>query len=59
MDPSLGVNAGLFLLKFLASLNLNKSAKDFVEFNERYLFESHFWLKMGMKFHTDIMRCHY
>ncbi|MDU3951165.1 MAG: dipeptidase PepV, partial [Staphylococcus epidermidis] len=27
MDPSLGVNAGLFLLKFLASLNLNKSAK--------------------------------
>ena len=42
MDPSLGVNAGLFLLKFLASLNLNKSAKDFVEFNERYLFESHF-----------------
>ena len=41
MDPSLGVNAGLFLLKFL-SLNLNKSAKDFVEFNERYLFESHF-----------------
>ena len=55
MDPSLGVNAGLFLLKFLASLNLNKSAKDFVEFNERYLIESHFGEKMGMKFHTDIM----
>lgn len=42
MDPSLGVNAGLYLLKFLSSLNLDKSAKDFVEFNNRYLFDSHF-----------------
>lgn len=55
MDPSLGVNAGLYLLKFLSSLNLDKSAKDFVEFNNRYLFESHFGEKMGMKFHTDEM----
>ncbi|MBU5270658.1 dipeptidase PepV [Staphylococcus caprae] len=55
MDPSLGVNAGSYLLKFLSSLNLDKSAKDFVEFNNRYLFNSHFGEKMGMKFHTDIM----
>lgn len=55
MDPSLGVNAGLYLLKFLSSLNLDKSAKDFVEFNNRYLFDSHFGEKMGMKFHTDMM----
>lgn len=55
MDPSLGVNAGLFLLKFLSALNLNKTAKEFVEFSNRYLFESHFGEKMGMKFHTDIM----
>ncbi|ARJ29476.1 dipeptidase PepV [Staphylococcus lugdunensis] len=55
MDPSLGVNAGLHLLHFLGSLNLNKTAKDFVDFSNRYLFESHFGEKMGMKFHTDIM----
>ena len=55
MDPSLGVNAGLYLLKFLSSLNLDKSVKDFVEFNNRYLFDSHFGEKMGMKFHTDVM----
>ena len=55
MDPSLGVNAGLYLLKFLSTLNLNKCAKDFVEFNQRYLFDSHFGEKMGMKFHTDVM----
>lgn len=55
MDPSLGVNAGLYLLKFLSSLNLDKSAKDFVECNNRYLFDSHFGEKMGMKFHTDVM----
>lgn len=55
MDPSLGVNAGLYLLKFLSSLNLDKSAKDFVKFNNRYLFDSHFGEKMGMKFHTDVM----
>lgn len=55
MDPSLGVNAGLYLLKFLSSLNLDKSEKDFVEFNNRYLFDSHFGEKMGMKFHTDVM----
>ncbi|MGK9288861.1 dipeptidase PepV [Staphylococcus warneri] len=55
MDPSLGINAGLYLLEFLATLNLNKSAKDFVNFSNQYLHESHFGEKMGMKFHTDIM----
>ena len=42
MDPSLGVNAGLYLLEFLATLNLNKSAKDFVNFSNQYLHVSHF-----------------
>ena len=37
MDPSLGINAGLYLLEFLATLNLNKSAKDFVDFSNQYL----------------------
>ncbi|PTF17022.1 dipeptidase PepV [Staphylococcus devriesei] len=55
MDPSLGVNAGLYLLEFLSTLNLNQTAKSFVEFSNRYLHESHFGEKMGMKFHTDIM----
>lgn len=42
MDPSLGVNAGLYLLDFLSTLNLNQTAKEFVEFSNRYLHESHF-----------------
>lgn len=41
-DPSIGVNAGLYLLNFLATLNLDKTAANFVAFSERYLFESHF-----------------
>ena len=55
MDPSLGVNAGLYLIDFLSTLNLNQSAKEFAEFSNRYLHESHFGEKMGMKFHTDVM----
>ena len=55
MDPSLGVNAGLYLIDFLSTLNLNQAAKEFAEFSNRYLHESHFGEKMGMKFHTDVM----
>lgn len=55
MDPSIGVNAGLYLLNFLSSLDLDKTAANFVEFSNTYLFESHFGEKMGMKFHTDVM----
>ncbi|HCT6737211.1 Mn(2+)-dependent dipeptidase Sapep [Staphylococcus aureus] len=55
MDPSIGVNAGLYLLKFLASLNLDNNAQAFVAFSNRYLFNSDFGEKMGMKFHTDVM----
>lgn len=55
MDPSIGVNAGLYLLHFLATLNLDKTATNFVDFSEKYLFESHFGEKLGMKFHTDTM----
>ncbi|MFQ3839292.1 dipeptidase PepV [Staphylococcus pseudoxylosus] len=55
MDPSIGVNAGLYLLNFLSSLDLDKTAANFVEFSNKYLFESNFGEKMGMKFHTDVM----
>ncbi|MBI5974275.1 dipeptidase PepV [Staphylococcus canis] len=55
MDPSIGVNAGMYLIHFLNTLNLNQSAKDWTEFGDTYLFESHFGEKMGMKFHTDHM----
>lgn len=55
MDPSLGVNAGLQLLKFLNTLNLDKRAKEFVAFGNQYLVDSNFGEKMGMKFHSDIM----
>lgn len=55
MDPSIGVNAGLYLLNFLSSLDLDKTAANFVEFSNKYLFESYFGEKMGMKFHTDVM----
>ncbi|RIP34035.1 dipeptidase PepV [Staphylococcus gallinarum] len=55
MDPSIGINAGLYLLNFLAQLDLDKSAADFVDFSEKYLFNSHFGEKMGMKYHTEIM----
>ncbi|MDT4010817.1 MULTISPECIES: dipeptidase PepV [Staphylococcus] len=55
MDPSIGLNAGLFLLHFLRGLELDTQAAKFVDLSERYLFESHFGEKMGMKFHTDKM----
>ena len=55
MDPSIGVNAGLHLLKFLSSLNLDNNAQSFVTFSNRYLYDSDFGEKMGMKFHTDVM----
>ncbi|WP_418128768.1 dipeptidase PepV [Staphylococcus sp. HKU1] len=55
MDPSIGVNAGLYLLNFLSALNLDKTAANFIDFSEKYLFESHFGEKMGMKYHTDTM----
>ncbi|WP_436854147.1 dipeptidase PepV [Staphylococcus caeli] len=55
MDPSIGVNAGLYLLNFLAQLDLDKTAANFVSFSDQYLFNSDFGEKMGMKFHTDVM----
>lgn len=55
MDPSIGVNAGLFLLHFLNTLNLDQTARNWATFSERYLYESHFGEKMGMKYHTEQM----
>lgn len=45
MDPSIGLNAGLFLLHFLRGLELDAQAAKFVDLSERYLFESHFGKK--------------
>jgi hypothetical protein len=39
-------------MTFLASLNLDNNAQAFVAFSNRYLFNSDFGEKMGMKFHT-------
>lgn len=55
MDPSIGVNAGLFLLHFLNTLNLDQTARNWAAFSERYLYASHFGEKMGMQYHTDQM----
>ncbi|EHV5265188.1 dipeptidase PepV [Staphylococcus pseudintermedius] len=55
MDPSIGVNAGLYLIHFLNTLNLNQSAQSWTAFGEKYLFDSHFGEKMGMKFRSDSM----
>ncbi|UXR73167.1 dipeptidase PepV [Staphylococcus sp. IVB6238] len=55
MDPSIGVNAGLFLIHFLNTLNLDQTALNWTAFSERYLYESHFGEKLGMKYHTDQM----
>ncbi len=50
MDPSIGVNAGMFLVNFLNTLALDEKAKAFVALGDRYLFDSHFGEKMGMAF---------
>ncbi|AVQ33293.1 dipeptidase PepV [Staphylococcus muscae] len=55
MDPSIGVNAGLYLLHFLNTLHLDQTAHNWTAFSERYLYDSHFGEKIGMKYHTDQM----
>ncbi|UEX90930.1 dipeptidase PepV [Staphylococcus ratti] len=55
MDPSIGVNAGLYLTHFLNTLKLDQNAKNWVQLSDTYLFDSHFGEKMGMRFHTDAM----
>ncbi|MBF1993284.1 dipeptidase PepV [Staphylococcus schleiferi] len=55
MDPAIGVNAGLYLIHFLNTLNLNQSAKACAALSDQYLFESHFGEKMNMQFHSDEM----
>lgn len=55
MDPSIGINAGLHLIHFINSLTLDLNAKNWASFSDRYLYESHFGEKMGMRFHTEAM----
>ncbi|ORI03611.1 dipeptidase PepV [Mammaliicoccus sciuri] len=55
MDPTLGVNAGLYLIQFLNELNLDKYASSYVKFANEYLVDSPKGEKMGMKFATEEM----
>lgn len=55
MDPSQGINAGLLLIQFLNSLNLDKYANSYVKFANDYLVNSPNGEKMGMKFATEEM----
>lgn len=55
MDPSIGINAGLYLVNFLNTLDLDQKAKDFVQFGGQYLFESHFGEKMNMAYEDQEM----
>ncbi|TDM04576.1 dipeptidase PepV [Macrococcus carouselicus] len=55
MDPSIGVNAGLHLVHFLNTLDLDAKAAKFVELGDTYLFESHFGEKLGMAYETEEM----
>lgn len=55
MDPSIGINAGLYLVHFLNTLKLDAKAAQFVQFGDRYLYDSHFGEKLGMAFETEEM----
>lgn len=55
MDPTLGVNAGLYLIQFLNNLKLDRYARSYVEFANKYLVDSPNGEKMGMKFATEEM----
>lgn len=52
MEPFKGVNAGLYLIHFLNTLDLDKKAKTFVNFGDTQLFDSHYGEKMGMAIET-------
>ncbi|WP_414046033.1 dipeptidase PepV [Macrococcus equi] len=55
MEPFKGVNAGLYLVHFLNTLDLDKKAKSFVNFGDTYLFDSHYGEKLGMAFESPEM----
>ncbi|WP_414053421.1 dipeptidase PepV [Macrococcus equi] len=55
MEPFKGVNAGLYLVNFLNTLDLDKKAKSFVNFGDTYLFDSHYGEKLGMAFESPEM----
>ncbi|ULG71356.1 dipeptidase PepV [Macrococcus brunensis] len=55
MDPSIGINAGLYLVHFLNSLQLDAKAAQFVQFGDRYLYDSHFGEKLDMAYETEEM----
>jgi len=55
MDPSIGINAGLYLVHFLNTLKLDAKAAQFVQFGNRYLYDSHFGEKLNMAYETEEM----
>ncbi|GGB02795.1 dipeptidase PepV [Macrococcus hajekii] len=55
MDPSIGINAGLYLVHFLNTLKLDAKAAQFVELGDTYLFDSHFGEKLNMAYETEEM----
>lgn len=53
MEPFKGINAGLYLIHFLNTLDLDKKAKDFVSLGDDKLFDSHFGEKLGVATETE------
>lgn len=55
MDPSIGVNAGLYLVNFLSTLKLDGKAAAFIALGNDYLYDSHFGEKLNMAFEDSEM----
>ncbi|QQZ10566.1 dipeptidase PepV [Heyndrickxia vini] len=54
MEPRNGKNAGLFLTKFLSTLELNQNAKKFVDFAVNVLFDQSRGEGLGVQYSDDI-----
>lgn len=52
MEPFKGINAGLYLIHFLNTLDLDKKAKTFVALGDDKLFDSHFGEKLDVATET-------
>ncbi len=55
MDPGKGVNAGTELVHFLAGLQLDARAQQFVQFTDRYLYRQHYGEVIGISHHDPEM----
>jgi succinyl-diaminopimelate desuccinylase len=54
MEPNNGINAGLFLSAFIASLNVNEKAKQFFAFVQKFLYQDSRGKSLGISYHDDI-----